>query len=137
MLTRGHARLCVITSLCILVLFFVARIVHCHVITLHIANTSRQIENSTLGVSCSSFQNLEPSADKIQFEAIFAINAPWRTDRRDSLTLAAAFTHITIKWIDGVNVSSLDERAYPQGNHRTMPKGNLGSWRAHMNTIRT
>jgi hypothetical protein len=137
MLTRGHARLCVITSLCSLLLFFVTRIVHHHVNSLSIASTPRAIENSTLGVRYCASQSLESSTKRMQFETVFAINVPWRTDRRDSLTLAAASTQIKIEWVDGVNVFSLDERAYPQGNHRTMPKGNLGSWRAHMNAIRT
>ncbi|PSN61056.1 hypothetical protein BS50DRAFT_163887 [Corynespora cassiicola Philippines] len=70
------------------------------------------------------------------FEKIFVINAPWRSDRRDSLSLAASYSGIDLEWVEGINSSNIDEKAFPPGNHRTLPKGNLGSWRAHMNTIR-
>ncbi|KAF2830596.1 hypothetical protein CC86DRAFT_163934 [Ophiobolus disseminans] len=121
--SRNYGRVCILFALCLIFLLFVIWIDD-H----HLRNTFRKqypkvdqgIDNSTLG-----------------FEAIFAINAPWRTDRKDSLMLATAHTGATIEWIDGINASSIDERAYPQGNHRTMTKGNLGSWRAHMNVIRT
>lgn len=71
-----------------------------------------------------------------QFETVLAINAPWRTDRKDSLILASVQSGIRLEWVDGVNGSSIDDRAFPQGNHRQLPKGNLGSWRAHMDAMR-
>lgn len=64
------------------------------------------------------------------------INAPWRTDRKDSLTLAAIHTGLTLDWIDGVNASTIDERVFPQGPWRRLSDGNVGSWRAHMDAIR-
>ncbi|KAH8730871.1 hypothetical protein GQ44DRAFT_422643 [Phaeosphaeriaceae sp. PMI808] len=70
------------------------------------------------------------------FQSVLVINAPWRTDRKDSLTLAAVHTGISLDWIDGINSSTIDERAYPQGDHRSMAKGNLGSWRGHLNAVR-
>lgn len=73
---------------------------------------------------------------KEQFEKIFVINAPWRTDRKDSMSLAASYSGMNLDWIDGVDAEQIVEKAYPPGNHRFMPHGNLGSWRAHMNAVR-
>ncbi|KAF2659976.1 glycosyltransferase family 25 protein [Lophiostoma macrostomum CBS 122681] len=74
--------------------------------------------------------------DTLGFEKIFVINGPWRTDRKDALALAASYTGITLDFIPGVEGDSIGETAYPPGNHRTISKGNRGSWRAHMNAIR-
>jgi hypothetical protein len=72
----------------------------------------------------------------LQFEKIFVINAPWRTDRKDSISLAASYGGISLDWIDGVQAEDIILKAYPPGDHRDMSDGNRGSWRAHMNAIR-
>lgn len=75
-------------------------------------------------------------AHKAQFEKIFVINGPWRTDRKDSISLAASYSGITLDWINGVESEDIREAAFPPGNHRQINHGNIGSWRAHMNAIR-
>ncbi|QIW98440.1 hypothetical protein AMS68_003958 [Peltaster fructicola] len=65
---------------------------------------------------------------------IYAINLPARTDHRDSLSLAAAFTGLQISYSDAV-VDVLD-KALPPGNGGTMKMTEKGNWRAHMNILR-
>ncbi|KAF1977510.1 alpha/beta-hydrolase [Bimuria novae-zelandiae CBS 107.79] len=74
--------------------------------------------------------------ETLGFEKIFVVNAPWRTDRKDAMTLAASYSRLKLDWIDGVAADTIQEKAYPPGNYRTMNPGNLGSWRAHMNAMR-
>lgn len=98
----------------------------------------REVKNSTLGVSypqADSSKNLNTKV-QLKFEKILVVSAPWRTDRRDSFTLAAGQMGVSVVWIEGIVGSKIDERVFPQGNHRALPLGNLGSWRAHMNAIR-
>ncbi|ORY13084.1 hypothetical protein BCR34DRAFT_481719, partial [Clohesyomyces aquaticus] len=70
------------------------------------------------------------------FEKILVINAPWRTDRKDAFSIAASYSGLSVEWIDGVAVDDIVEKAYPPGDHRSVPDGNKGSWRAHMNALR-
>jgi len=95
------------------------------------------IGNETLGVSSLQLHITCTSADGVsQFEKIFVINAPWRTDRKDSISLAATYSGIALDWIDGINVSDINKKAYPPGNHKDVTPGGLGSWRAHMDAMR-
>lgn len=130
--SRSHGRFCLAAAACFVVSFLFLRT--------HFAVTaeSRQgINNSTLGVCYPANSFRLTSTYSLQFQTILAINAPWRTDRKDSLVLASMHSGISLEWIDGVNGSLIDDRAFPQGNHRLMPKGNLGSWRAHIDAMRT
>ena len=71
----------------------------------------------------------------MQFQKIFAINLPARTDHRDSMSLAAAFTGLKVDYVDGV--AEVDERTLPPGGMEAqLNTGNLRSWRAHLNAIR-
>ncbi|KAF2449459.1 glycosyltransferase family 25 protein [Karstenula rhodostoma CBS 690.94] len=70
------------------------------------------------------------------FENIFVLNAPWRTDRKDAMSLAAAYNKIQFEWVDEVQEETIQEKAYPPGNHRKLSPGGLGSWRAHMDAMR-
>ena len=72
-----------------------------------------------------------------QFQKIFVVNTPWRTDRKDAMTLAASCSMLKLDWIVGVAGDTIQEKAYPPGDHRRMSHGNLGSWRAHMNAMRS
>ncbi|KAH7396573.1 glycosyltransferase family 25 protein [Phaeosphaeria sp. MPI-PUGE-AT-0046c] len=112
--SRSHGRLCLAAAVCCIISLLLLR-THFAIV----AESGQGINNSTLG-----------------FQTILAINAPWRTDRKDSLVLASMQGGISLEWIDGINGSLIDERAFPQGNHRLMPKGNLGSWRAHIDAMR-
>lgn len=71
-----------------------------------------------------------------KFQKVFVINAPWRTDRRDAMSLMAAYHDISVNWIDGINATQMQESAYPPGKHRFMSEGVRGCWRAHMNALR-
>lgn len=71
----------------------------------------------------------------IQFQKIFVINLPARTDHRDSISLAAALTDLRIDYIDGVK--DVDNKTLPPGGKEAnFPPGVLGNWRAHMNIAR-
>jgi len=69
-----------------------------------------------------------------QFQHIFAINLPLRTDHRDQFSLAAHFTGLRVEYVDGV--TEVDERGLPPGGEEIKSKGVRGSWRAHMNVLR-
>lgn len=83
-----------------------------------------------------SVRGTSPETDRRQFENILVINLPRRTDRRDAFSIAAAYTELEVKWIGGVNGSTVSERALPGGS---VPAGlderHLGHWRAHMNAL--
>lgn len=70
-----------------------------------------------------------------QFEKIFVIGLPSRTDRRDSMSLAAALTDLQIDYVDGV--TEVDQKSLPPGAQKVnLDSGGLGNWRAHMNIAR-
>lgn len=71
----------------------------------------------------------------MQFQKIFVINLPSRTDHRDSMSLAAALSDLDIEYIDGVT-EVLEKTLPPGGKETTLNKGNLGAWRAHVNVMR-
>ncbi|CAK4034511.1 glycosyltransferase family 25 [Lecanosticta acicola] len=74
--------------------------------------------------------------ETLGFQKIFVINLPSRTDRRDTISLAAALTGLKIDFVDGV--TDWDERILPPGaTEANLGKGNTGAWRAHMNVART
>lgn len=52
-------------------------------------------------------------ADRIQFQKVFAINLPSRTDKRDALILSSSVTGIHVDWIDGVTPDEIDAKTYP------------------------
>ncbi|KAK4168307.1 hypothetical protein QBC43DRAFT_296957 [Cladorrhinum sp. PSN259] len=84
-----------------------------------LGGTYTEISNATLG-----------------FEQIFVINLPERTDRRDAFTLAAALTDVAVTWIDGVAGQHVLDKTLPSDSlDKNIPKGNKGSWRAHMNAL--
>lgn len=61
---------------------------------------------------------------------------PARTDHRDAISLAAHFTDIKVEFISGI--AHVDDKALPPALPETNLKpGEIGSWRAHMNAIRT
>jgi hypothetical protein len=63
------------------------------------------------------------------------IGLPARTDHRDSMSLAAAFSGLEIEYIDGV--TSVENKTLPPGGvERGLNKGSIYGWRAHMNVMR-
>src|SRR2546423_3110889 len=71
----------------------------------------------------------------VQFEKIFAINLPERTDHRDGLILASAVSGISIEFIDGVHGESISTKALPAGHDESLDLSRIGSWRAHISAI--
>ncbi|KAH6647300.1 hypothetical protein BKA67DRAFT_663633 [Truncatella angustata] len=70
------------------------------------------------------------------FEKIFVVGLPTRTDRRDSMILAAALSNIEIEFIDGLLGETVPDKAIPAGPEYTrLPEPVIGSWRGHMNAI--
>lgn len=54
------------------------------------------------------------------------------------MTLAGALTNLTFTWIDGVSGDQVLDKVLPADSlNKDISKGNKGSWRAHMNTLRT
>jgi len=54
------------------------------------------------------------------------------------LTLAGALSAIDLTWVDGVSGKDVPDKVLPEDSlDRSMPRGNKGSWRAHMNVLQT
>ncbi|KAL5393530.1 hypothetical protein DPSP01_000344 [Paraphaeosphaeria sporulosa] len=70
------------------------------------------------------------------FQKILVLNLPFRTDRRDAMTLSAASSNMQLEFVDGVTGDSIKQSAYPppQENIKLLP-GIRGSWRTHMNAL--
>lgn len=70
------------------------------------------------------------------FGKIFVLNLPFRTDRRDAMTLAGATSNIKLDFVDGVTGDSIRQSAYPPPSENiALPAGIRGSWRTHMNAL--
>ncbi|QBZ63647.1 hypothetical protein PoMZ_05333 [Pyricularia oryzae] len=86
------------------------------------------------------FTHLEHSIGNstLGFQKILVINLPSRTDRRDAISLAAALTNLTVEYVPGIDGSEVQERVLPaDSRNKSIKKGNVGSWRAHINALRT
>lgn len=72
-----------------------------------------------------------------QFQEIFVINLPERTDRRDAMTLAAAVTDLSLTFIPGVRGADVQQKVLPPSERSKNENwtGKTGSWRAHMNVL--
>lgn len=72
-----------------------------------------------------------------QFEKIFVVGLPSRTDRRDGMVLQAALSNMDIEFIDGVAGADVPDKAIPMNKgQKRLRDASIGSWRAHMNAIR-
>ncbi|KAI4660615.1 uncharacterized protein J4E78_005319 [Alternaria triticimaculans] len=47
------------------------------------------------------------------FEKILVLNLPFRTDRRDAMSLSAAVSNIKLEFVEGVTGESINNKAYP------------------------
>jgi hypothetical protein len=73
--------------------------------------------------------------NNFQFQKIFVIGLPSRTDRRDSMSLAAAYTGLEIEYVDGV--THVENKTLPPGGlDGGFNAGGVQAWRAHMNAMR-
>lgn len=71
-----------------------------------------------------------------QFEKIFVVGLPERTDRRDGLTFQADLSNLEISFIDGVKGDQIATKAVPvEEGGRTIKPAELGCWRGHMNAV--
>lgn len=75
-------------------------------------------------------------SNRPQFQKIFVLNLPFRTDRRDAMSLSAAISNIKLEYVDGVTGASIKQSAYPppEENIKLLP-GIRGSWRTHMDAL--
>lgn len=93
------------------------------------------VSNATLGVRSSPLQQSTLFAHTSQFQKIFVIGLPSRTDRRDSMSLAAAYAGLEIEYFDGV--TAVENITLPPGGvERGLDSGSIGVWRTHMNVMR-
>jgi hypothetical protein len=91
-----------------------------------------------LEIEDSDGAELEDFAKRVQFQKLFVINMPERTDRRDAVSLAAAVSNMNVEFVMGVRGESIPEEALPPGGSTEsikLPKGIKGSWRSHMNAL--
>ena len=75
-----------------------------------------------------------PVAEPWQFQQIFVVNLPERTDRRDAMVLMGAASGVRLTFADGVRGEEVLAKTIPGGGRGTA-LGRLGSWRAHMNVL--
>ena len=99
---------------------------------------------STLHSHFHSLSNKRPPSNRSQFpiltipkfEKILVLNLPYRTDRRDAITLAAAASNLKLDFVNGVTGDSIRQSAYPPPSENIgLPPGIRGSWRTHMNAL--
>lgn len=90
--------------------------------------------------SSTSLATTDPIAnirnETLGFEKIFAIGMPDRTDRKDTVVVAASYTGLRVDWIPGVAWESITPKARP--TKWKIEKGYepaLGCWRAHLNVM--
>jgi hypothetical protein len=69
----------------------------------------------------------------VQFQKIFAVSMPHRSDKRDYLALMSLVSHLDIDFVDGVNGSLIHPNALPAFWKGEPAAGNYGCWRAHVN----
>jgi GR25 family glycosyltransferase involved in LPS biosynthesis len=98
------------------------------------------IFNSTLGVRqillFFSFRHMLIHWGK-QFQKIFAISLPYRTDRRDGILLGSSLSGLDVEIVDGVEGSKVADKSVPKDkDYDRMGDGALGCWRSHVNVLK-
>ncbi len=110
----------------------------------------RDIRNSTLGVRPSRKatdhlfvahqQKSPPLTLRLQFQDIFVLNLPSRTDKLDTFTLTSAATDFTFRVLAGVDGKTVPDKALTFTEGQQWEPGRrrrtIGSWRAHLNFAR-
>lgn len=71
----------------------------------------------------------------MQFEKIYVINLPERSDRRDSITLSAALSNIDIEIVDAVRGENVLDKVIPHPEVGRFMKAEIGCWRSHINIM--
>ncbi|KAF7191866.1 hypothetical protein HII31_06911 [Pseudocercospora fuligena] len=68
------------------------------------------------------------------FQKILVVNLPSRTDKRDAMSLAAAFSGLEVEYVAGV--TDVDPKTLPPGGAQAgRTPAEMGNWRAHMNAV--
>lgn len=94
------------------------------------------ILNSTLGVCLYPVACCPPFIDTPKFQKILVLNLPFRTDRRDAISLSAATSNMKLEFVNGVTGDSIKQSAYPPPEENIkLSEGIRGSWRTHMNAL--
>jgi hypothetical protein len=70
-----------------------------------------------------------------QFQRLFAINLPSRTDRRDALASSATVSNLSIDFIDGVYGDDVVLANLSPEQNRKINNNVKGSWKAHINVL--
>ncbi|KAI0972727.1 hypothetical protein F4678DRAFT_50007 [Xylaria arbuscula] len=93
--------------------------------------------SARVGVDRLSRQHIQDIYNKtLGFEKIFIVSLPSRTDRRDGMSLSAALSDIEFEFIDGVDGSTVPDKALPQYSPVERPSyPTIGAWRGHLNAI--
>lgn len=64
------------------------------------------------------------------------LNLPFRTDRRDAMSLFAAISSIQFEYVDSVNEESINQKAYPPPEENAkLLSGRRGTWGTHMSAL--
>jgi hypothetical protein len=94
--------------------------------------------NATFGVGFWCWRILieHTMLTSFQFQKIFVVSMPGRTDRRDAIVLSAALSGLEVEFIDGPRGSEVEDNAITmnEGSGR-QDEGQTGAWRGHMNAV--
>ena len=102
---------------------------------LHLVACYRMSRTRLLGYGIVPGFRLIAFLTALKFQKIFVIGLASRTDRRDSMSLAAAYTGLDIEYIDGV--TTVSDKALPPHDVETKVRNeSIWAWRAHMNALR-
>ncbi|PVH87904.1 glycosyltransferase family 25 protein [Cadophora sp. DSE1049] len=97
-----------------------------------------QVINSYTKIATSAADTGAAINETLGFERVFAVGLSERSDKRDALGLISSLTGFKIEWIEGMRGESVVDKALPFGVDRVkLWENNLGSWRGHMNAVRT
>lgn len=98
----------------------------------HMATSGGDTHNSTLGVCSPNADAKIEIADSGQFQKIFVLSMPSRTDKRDALTISAYFSGLDIEFVDGVNGSLVSPKAYPVVSRFVLIQAVLADYQARI-----
>ncbi|KAF2466252.1 uncharacterized protein BDR25DRAFT_293643 [Lindgomyces ingoldianus] len=129
----------VVVCTIILTLFFTASHFKSDLWRKHLPSIPDQVPQSFRPPPSLSFKNQppkpKPANSTLDFQEIFYISMPYRTDRQDALSLLAAVSGIKLTMIPGIDPKTIHHKAEPHmigGNNMTATPA-LGCWRAHAN----
>lgn len=71
-----------------------------------------------------------------QFEKIFVISLPRRTDHRDRLSVASKVSNLTFEYVDGVPSGTVNKGSLPAAYNDKLQDTVISAWRAHVNVLK-